>query len=409
MYFQRIFDFFYLNIDILNLFIQPLMIITILMIIIGYHIIVYLIRDKKYIQTVKKYKDPESISLTDLKSHPLINFILPAWKEGENFRECLLSITKLTYPNINVIVNAGGSEETLNIVDKFRKYDNFKILLQKGGKDRPSLGKIKAINDCLEHISEGLVFFIDADAYVTDEIVFRVIYPIVNLGKDVSASGRRPIEKLAKKDFVKYIDMSRYPILRFKYYREAGKIFSGSSTCMKFEVIKKIGKFSENKNYATDQSMAEDLMNNGFKIFQTIDYRANMYDAGQPYNFKTLSHQNKIWISNSLIYSVKTNKKFLFKFLILWGISFYLLIFPILLILNLSFIIIGLFLILSLYLKRVRRIVAYIEVFEKKYRYRLSILFYLKMIYYLYLEIIIIFITLFSFLKYMIKLKIGKH
>ena len=56
------------------------------------------------------YKDPKSLSIDDLKNIPLVNIIVPAWKEGNNFRECLSSITNLNYPNIKVIVNAGGND-----------------------------------------------------------------------------------------------------------------------------------------------------------------------------------------------------------------------------------------------------------------------------------------------------------
>ena len=56
---------------------------------------------------------------------------------------------KLTYPWLKEIVNAGGSEETINIVNSFKKHDNFTIIYQKGER------KIKAINDCLEQHVKG--------------------------------------------------------------------------------------------------------------------------------------------------------------------------------------------------------------------------------------------------------------
>ena len=63
-----------------------------------------------------------------MKSFPLLNIFIPAWKEGEVFENCLNSITKLNYPNIKVIVNTGGSEETINIANSFKKYQNFIVL-----------------------------------------------------------------------------------------------------------------------------------------------------------------------------------------------------------------------------------------------------------------------------------------
>ena len=75
------------------------------LIVIFYQIIFYFFRDRKNIEALKKFKDPETVTLKDLKEFPLINIIIPAWKEGSLFEDCLLSITKLKYPNLKVIIN----------------------------------------------------------------------------------------------------------------------------------------------------------------------------------------------------------------------------------------------------------------------------------------------------------------
>ena len=79
--------------------------IIIVLLIFIYHSLFYLLRDRKYIKNYRSYKDPENILEDDLISFPLVNIIVPAWKEGELFRQCLSSITHLSYPNIRVIVN----------------------------------------------------------------------------------------------------------------------------------------------------------------------------------------------------------------------------------------------------------------------------------------------------------------
>ena len=71
---------------------------------------------------------------------------------------------------MRIIVNAGGSKETLEIANSFKEYKTFKIIHQKKGG-----GKIKAINDCLSYIAEGLVFIMDADVYVSDNDLLIII------------------------------------------------------------------------------------------------------------------------------------------------------------------------------------------------------------------------------------------
>jgi len=104
----------------------------------------------------KQYHDPESISLADLHDIPFVNIIMPAWSEGEVFRQTLNSITQLKYPKIRAIINAGGSKKTVEIAESFKKFENFTILTQKKGE-----GKIKAINSCLPYVKEGVIYSVD--------------------------------------------------------------------------------------------------------------------------------------------------------------------------------------------------------------------------------------------------------
>ncbi len=147
--------------------------IVIMLIIIIYQVMLLLIRDRNYIKALKAFGDPDILKIEDLNELPLVNIIIPAWKEGSLFEDCLLSITKLKYPNLKVIINAGGSEETIRIANSFLIHENFIFFEQKGG------GKMKAINECLEYVYEGIIYSIDADVILTDETLLRLIYPIM--------------------------------------------------------------------------------------------------------------------------------------------------------------------------------------------------------------------------------------
>ncbi|MFX1570575.1 MAG: glycosyltransferase [Promethearchaeota archaeon] len=399
--------------SVLRLFIRFLeyissiqVILLIVFFIILYQFLLFILVDNKIIKTFKKDKDPESISIDELKNIPLVNIILPAWKEGNDFKECLLSIKNLTYPKIRVIVNAGGNDETIKIANGFKIYDNFLILLQKGGKDRPSLGKVKAINECLPYIEEGLVYFIDADAILTDEILLRLIHPLVNLNKDVAASGRRPLKSKENNDLTKYLVINRAGFLRFKFSRENFNVISGSNTIVKSKVIKSIERFSENRKFATDRSMAFDIRDKGFKIYILKDYRANMYNAGLPYNFKMFKRQRIVWITNFLIYSHKSKKiGNIIKFLLLIVISLYLFIFPIFLFFNFGLFLIGLFFLTWIYLKRIRRIIFHKMIMDKRFYKKLSYKFFIKMIYFIYMELLINIILIYNLIIFIRKIR----
>ncbi|MFX0178499.1 MAG: glycosyltransferase [Candidatus Hodarchaeota archaeon] len=381
--------------NLIDIILSEYFIIILFSIILLYHILCYFIRDKKYVIALKKCKDPEDIKLIDLKELPLVNILIPAWKEGKLFENCLLSITKLNYPHLKVIVNAGGNDETLRIANSFKKFEYFVILKQK-----PE-GKMKALNDCLEHVNEGIIYSTDADVYFTDEIFLRMIYPLVNQDQYVTAGGVRPLKNQEKKDIVKYLTVNRYPYFKIKFSRLGRKEISGPNTCFKDDVIKKIGTFYDDQLFpASDRFRAQLITSKGFKIYWLSDYRSRIYTY-YPNNLKTYFSQEFRWrknaITNPYLQKKKTNiVKFLFSFLL----SSYLIISPFLFLLNIYLTLIGLSILFFKYLFKIRKIINFKVTVDKTYFHKFGILFFIKMLFYLFLDAIIAISLAFNLLSY---------
>ena len=185
--------------SILNFLNSTFFIHILLLLIIAHQVLLFFTKDASHIKILKDFADPKDVKLSNLNNIPLINIIIPAWKEGTLFEDCLLSITKLDYPNLKVIISAGGNEETIQIANSFKKFNNFIILKQKPG------GKMKALNDCLKHVSDGIIYSIDADVILNNEILLRMLYPLVNENQYVTAGSVRPFKFQENIDIVKYI------------------------------------------------------------------------------------------------------------------------------------------------------------------------------------------------------------
>ncbi|MFW9828926.1 MAG: glycosyltransferase [Candidatus Thorarchaeota archaeon] len=354
-----------------------------------YHLVLFISRDRNYIKSFNNEKDPENIGLGDLLSIPIVNIIIPAWKEGEIFRDCLNSISKLTYPRLKIIVNAGGDKETIKIASFFKKHNNFIILHQKGGANRPSLGKIKAVNECLDYVSEGLIYFIDADSYLNDEILLRIIFPLINSKEKIVGSGVRPLKSQENISLVKYLFFDRNSNFVFKFSRYSKRVvMAGQNTCVKFEVINSISKFLEDKKYATDKSMAEDMYSKGFKPYRLRDFRSRIF-VDFSTKIREFIRQRVIWAENSLFYSYKYKKLKFLKHLLLLIFSLYILVSPFLILLNLGFLIIGVIFFLSIYLKKIRKYLFFKLTTGKEYPIDYNIVFFFKLIYYLLVEAVI--------------------
>lgn len=372
------------------------------------HILLYYFRDRDYIKTFNKSKDPDIIRIDNFKSIPVVNIIIPAWKEEEIFRECLNSIIKLTYPKLKIIVNAGGSEKTLEIARSFEKYENFIILHQKGGANRPSLGKIKAINECLSYISEGIIYFLDADSYINDEIILRMIFPIINNNENLVSGGVRPLKNQENLNLVKYLFFNRNANFRFKFTRYPKRtVFAGQNTCLKFEVIKAIRKFSEDKKYATDLSMAEDIYSKGFRSYRLNGYHHRVY-VEFPSKFSELYRQTTIWTENRLLrYYTRRRTLKIIKILLMFLIAIYILIFPFFIFINFSFFTIGLIIFLNVYLIKIRKFIFFKLTINKQHPVKYNKLLFLNLVLYIYMEAIINFIIPFHFIVFLKKIKKG--
>jgi len=374
-----------------------------------YHFFLYHIKDKKLIKFYNKYSDLEDISQIILNDIPLVNIIIPAWKEGEVFRECLKAISKLSYPKLKIIVNAGGNDETINIANSFKQNKNFIILYQKGGSSRPSLGKIKALNECIAYVNEGLIYFIDADSFLTDDVLLRMIFPLINMKEDIVVGEVRPLKKQENKILVKYLQFERNPNFKRKFERYVTRnSFAGQNTCMKYEVLKKIGKFSTDKKYATDRSMGEDLLIKGFKFYRLHDYGHRIF-VEFPNNIKEFIKQKTIWAENFLIFAIKKKSLLnLLKVIILTFSSFYIIVFPIFIFYNIGLFSIGFSIFTSILLKKIRKYVFFKATVCKQHDIKFPKWLIFPLIFYIYIEAINNVLIPFHFIYYLFKLKKSK-
>ncbi|MFW9880213.1 MAG: glycosyltransferase [Candidatus Thorarchaeota archaeon] len=358
-------------------------------------------RDRKYIHVFKKFKDPETIKLEDLKELPLVNIIIPAWKEGNLFKECLMSVSNLTYPNLKVIVNAGGSDETSKIANSFKKDIRFLILEQKLS------GKIRALNECLEHIDEGIVYSIDADVFLTDEVLLRLIYPIININEFVSCGGVKPLQFQQNKGIVRYILLNRLYYFKNKFSRYGRYHISGPNTCFKYDVIRTIKKFSEENLYLeSDRFRGPLILSKGYKIYWLNHYNSMIYTFF-PDNLITYFKQEIRWRKNLLFDPMEKHKKLtIFKFILLIIYSFFIISAPVFLLLNyFLFVSIGFILFLNKYLNKIRRYIFFKNTMNERIDQKFEFSFFMKLFLYVYMDAVLTLILVPASLRSIFEIK----
>jgi len=270
-----------------------------------YHILLYLFRDRNFAAHLKTFHDVSVDSISQLKEIPLINIIIPAWKEGEDFRLCLDSIEQLCYPKLKIIVNAGGFEETIEIANSFKERKSFNVIYQKEGE-----GKIKAINDCLNFVSDGIICLLDADILIDDKILLDMLFPLTNGEEKIVMAPLFPHTSILNNDFVKYVYINRDKKFRQKFTRYTYGV--ASNACIKYEVIKKIGRFSEKRMADDGISTGRDLSLKGIKTYLLSDKK--IQSLTYPTKIKNYIQQNARWIENFLLSTTKNRKFRILKF-----------------------------------------------------------------------------------------------
>jgi len=365
-------------------------IIILIISIVLYHFFRFIIRDNSYKKSYNNFKEIEKVKLEDLRETPLVNIIVPAWKEGEIFKGCLLKLKKLRYPYLKVIVNAGGSEETINIANSYKNDEKFTILYQKAGE-----GKLKAINDCLNYVTEGIVYLIDADIYLENKVFFQLLYSVLKGDEKIAISLIKPHNSIKNRDLVQYVFINRYPWFLRKFSKYTKSV--SQNTIISYEVIKDIKEFSEGKLADDGHVIGSDLRKRGYKIFVMSNYMVESFNF--PLKIKDYISQNLRWLENFLFTAYKEKKFNFIKFIGLVFISLYIYITPFLLFFNFNLFFIGIALILSMYFKKIRKILFFKSKNEKN-SINLTVIFYIKMIYYIYVDLLMNFIAFFEFLFY---------
>lgn len=376
-----------LLLDILS---NPLVFFLLVILLIVYHLLLIGVRDRKYVLDFRKWDDTKPGVMKNLKEYPIVNIIIPAWNEGEIFKGCLLNTTKLKYPNLRIIVNAGGSKETIEIANSFKKNKIFTIIYQKKGG-----GKIKAINDCLSCVKEGLIFIMDADVYVSDQDLIKMVAKIVLDNESIINCGLKPHTSQVRKNSVRYLIINRNAWFR-KKRAISNRRAIGPCTLLTLDVIKSVGRFTEKRLIGDGDSMGLDIIKHNYPIFQLIS--DGIESITYPVKIREYVSQNIRWLQNFYYNRFKTKGKIILNYLIFLVMSVYLFAFPVLLFLHKGLFLIGVLLLFNIYLKKLRKMLFFRLTSDRTFYGKNKLSFYLVIIFYIYLDSYITIYTFFEIL-----------
>lgn len=210
---------------------------------------------------------------------PLISVIVPIYNVENYLEECLESLAKQTYPNLEIImVNDGSTDNSETICKKYEhKLDNFYYF------SKPNGGLSDARNYGLKKANGDYIGFVDSDDYVSP-LFYQVLYEdLVNNDADISTCN------FEMTDYKEVVTKSKNLNNRIKLFSQEKAIkYLFSDTDM-------FRNFAWNKLYKV-------------KCFMNIEFPVGkkMEDLGTTY--KTFLNSSKISYNMSKLYFYRQRK-----------------------------------------------------------------------------------------------------
>lgn len=133
-----------------------------------------------------------------MTTQPLISVIIPFFNVEKYIKQCLNSVTKQSYHNLEIIlVDDGSCDSTRSIINKFQKNDPRIVVISQDNQ-----GQGAARNNGIRHAHGDYITFVDADDYVTTDYVeylfnllknnhFRSPLAICSFTEEYTATNRR--------------------------------------------------------------------------------------------------------------------------------------------------------------------------------------------------------------------------
>lgn len=104
-------------------------------------------------------------------SNPLISILIPAYNVDKYIYQCLESVCRQSYRNLQIVVIDDGSKDsTLSIISRFAEKDNRIEVIT-----RENRGVARTRNELLDRAKGEFVLFVDSDDWIEPEMISTLV------------------------------------------------------------------------------------------------------------------------------------------------------------------------------------------------------------------------------------------
>ncbi len=225
---------------------------------------------------------------------PSVSVLLPAWNDAAMIGRCLESLLAIDWPDLEIIVCAGGQDGTL---DATRRYENKRVIVLE---QHPGEGKQGALRRCFAHSRGEIIYLTDADCVVPAEAFFAVLSPLVDGRADAATGACLPLPEQRVNALVRYqwgrdVSWSHQP-------RDFAHGVLGANCALRRVTIETLNVFDADVPSGTDYHLSQQLRRAGVKIAWTQGYVYHDY----PDTARAYVRMWRRWIKNVLVQGMQT-------------------------------------------------------------------------------------------------------
>ena len=223
---------------------------------------------------------------TDL---PAVSVIVPCFNEEQTITKTIESILDLDYPKekLNIIiVDDGSTDNTQNVLNRFRNNKQIEILKKENG------GKYSALNFGLKYVTTPFVGCLDADSFVEKQTLKIIISHFTSSEIMAVTPAIKVFEPTSIIQLIQKVEYSWGIFLR-KMLSFLGAIYitPGPFSIFRKQVFDELGGY-KHAHFTEDFEIALRMHSNHMKIVNA--HNAHIYTVA-PYTLKSLYKQRLRW------------------------------------------------------------------------------------------------------------------
>jgi len=240
----------------------------------------------------------ERAPLPKLSRTPKVSALVAAWNESANIDAHIQSFLALEYPEIELVLCAGGSDDTL---ERARLYASKRVIVLE---QQLGEGKQRALAHCMQQAQGELIYLTDADCIFHDEALVRLMAPLIEEGEQVSTGGSRPLDEQEAKILPAYLWAS--DVVANAHFEQYVEGLLGRNAAVTRSAIDRIGGLGFEARTGTDYQLAQRLLAVGLKICYV---KESIVKSRYPETIRDYRHRQSRWLRNLLIYGLRYGAK----------------------------------------------------------------------------------------------------